>query len=628
MTETFCYDIETLANYTLIVFKNIKGGTPTLYEFSEQQNDTKTLTNWLKTSKHQLVGYNSAAFDDQIIEHIIRNQKDYTLMTGDNVASDIYRFVQEQIITETEDGRRQEPPYPRHRIKNKSIDLYKIWHYDNKARSTSLKHLMIAMREPLVLDMPIHHYQTVTPDQYPMIREYCINDVDATVRFYNHSTERITMRELLQQQYGTDLMTKSDSSIGEMIFVKELSTKIGEPYQTLLKGRTPRKVVEISKCIIPQIRFDTPEFQSALNHFNKLIIVEGEKNDEFFTLEHQNVTLGYGKGGLHGSIKPGIYESDDQYVIGDYDVASYYPSLCVAYNIRPKHFPKQFSQIFDTLKEMRAEHRKGSPLSNAFKLAGNSVFGRFGSEHSSVYDPAALIKVTVNGMLLLSMLIEALGDKVQLIQANTDGITIRHHRDNQQYVNDIMAAWMLETKMVLEHVEYSKMVIRDVNNYIAIKPSGEVKHKGTFEIERDWHKNPSQRIVAIALHEYYVNGADVEDVVRSHKDPYDFFIMSRFRSTDYGTWGGEKQQKTVRFFVSTTGPSFVKHYIMSKKDGSKVPSTANIVGGNKIMMVNDLRNESVDVSLIDYDYYIDEVFKVVTAIVPEVTRHGEQLTLC
>ena len=60
---------------------------------------------------------------------------------------------------------------------------------------------------------------------------------------------------------------------------------------------------------------------------------------------------------------------------------------------------------------------------------------------------------------------------------------------------------------------------KDVNNYISVYDDStlekeHVKLKGCFEIDKEYHKDPSMRIVPIALKEYFVNRVktEIEDV--------------------------------------------------------------------------------------------------------------------
>jgi hypothetical protein len=75
------------------------------------------------------------------------------------------------------------------------------------------------------------------------------------------------------------------------------------------------------------------------------------------------------------------------------------------------------------------------------------------------------MKTTLNGQLMLTMLAEELVDTIdglQVLQINTDGITVRMHIDWINIYNQICKDWEEKTKLKLEFVKYSKMVIADV----------------------------------------------------------------------------------------------------------------------------------------------------------------------
>jgi hypothetical protein len=57
---------------------------------------------------------------------------------------------------------------------------------------------------------------------------------------------------------------------------------------------------------------------------------------------------------------------------------------------------------------------------------------------------------------------------LSIVQVNTDGITVKlPHRKVTEY-ESICAAWQKQVGLELEFVRYSKMFIRDCNNYIAV----------------------------------------------------------------------------------------------------------------------------------------------------------------
>jgi hypothetical protein len=91
--------------------------------------------------------------------------------------------------------------------------------------------------------------------------------------------------------------------------------------------------------------------------------------------------------------------------------------------------------------------------------------------------------ITLNGQLLLTMLAEMLVDyipNVTVLQINTDGITLKIPKIYEGDYYHKCEWWQHITGLTLEYVEYSKMIIGDVNNYIVVKTNGCVKEKGEF----------------------------------------------------------------------------------------------------------------------------------------------------
>jgi hypothetical protein len=73
------------------------------------------------------------------------------------------------------------------------------------------------------------------------------------------------------------------------------------------------------------------------------------------------------------------------------------------------------------------------------------------------------------------------------------------------------------------------MIIRDVNNYIAVGENGKIKEKGAFETKKDWHKDNSYMVVPLAVREYFVNGTPVSETLRKHENILDF--CGRYKAT-------------------------------------------------------------------------------------------------
>lgn len=143
------YDLESLSNlftYTAYVPK-----TDTWYQYviCDWRNDAKELYEHLTRGDIIMCGFNNLAYDYPLLHHFLRHwEKDYEYSNGQDLAQALFeksQYLIEEMFTEV-----KKPLIPQ-------IDLYKIWHYNNKARATSLKQLEIFMRMENVEEMPLHY---------------------------------------------------------------------------------------------------------------------------------------------------------------------------------------------------------------------------------------------------------------------------------------------------------------------------------------------------------------------------------------------------------------------------------------------------------------------------------------
>lgn len=144
------YDLECLSNvftYTGYCPKEDKW-----YQFviAPWKNDYNNLINHLRRDKLIQIGFNNDSYDYPLIHHLLRHFEEYTKLSGFDLSQKIYTKSQDII----------EQQFSAISDRNKyiqQIDLFKIWHYNNKARLTSLKDLEVCMRMENVEEMPIHH---------------------------------------------------------------------------------------------------------------------------------------------------------------------------------------------------------------------------------------------------------------------------------------------------------------------------------------------------------------------------------------------------------------------------------------------------------------------------------------
>ncbi len=257
------------------------------------------------------------------------------------------------------------------------------------------------------------------------------------------------------------------------------------------------------------------------------------------------------------------------------------------------------------------------------KLALNATYGKSNSIYSCFYDPKYTMSITINGQLMLCMLSEKLMacDEVQMIQINTDGLTIRYPRRLKQWVHGVCDWWQKVTQLELESAEYKRMMIRDVNSYIAEYDDGKVKRKGAYDYDLGWHQNHSSLIIAKAAEAALMHGADIREFIENHPDPFDFMLRtkvprsSRLVGVDYhGT--DHRFQNVSRYFISIMGYDLIKVMPPTPRQLQKDPQAPErrigINTGWKATICNDMSSFNPDD--LEFDFYVQEAEKLVNPL--------------
>jgi hypothetical protein len=632
------YDIETFCNcFTYIDYDPETKETKefVITDFRNDLKEFKKYLNYLKKSKAGMVGFNNLHFDWPIVRAI--------MIEDLNTAEKIYSYAQSIISNEKKTYTKQEIP---------QLDLFLLNHYDNKARSTSLKALQVSLGWDNVLDMPLDHTTKITPDNIDILLGYNKNDVMFTAEFLKVCSEKIELRKKISKKYNLKVLNKSDVVIGESIFIKYLSDDMDIPPSELTKIRGKRADVPLKDIIFPYVKFDDPRFQKLLrlmqgtvssSEFLKKFVqnlhtgastnellekfkdnnirvqkIAQQKKSFSFSVQHKDLRIDYGVGGIHGCVKPGVYKSSKTHKILDIDVKSYYPNLFIQNNLHPrqmdqKTFVKVYSDIFQ--ERLKAQKEGDKLTSDALKLALNGLFGKTGSDVSCFFDPFVFYSVTVNGQLLLSMLIEKLVEKgASLLQVNTDGVTIVHEDSRRDEVLAVCREWETVTKLQLEYADYSSMVIRDVNNYIAVGIDGKIKEKGSFETKKDWHKDNSYMVVPLAVREYFVNGVPIEETLEKHENILDFcgrYKASKGWHVEFAYLDGNTEKrlefgKIYRFIPVVKGGVSLK----LNKDGRQ----HHLCEGYQTYPYNKL--EKFDKNNLNMKFFVAECQKLIETIHP------------
>ncbi len=633
-----------------------------------------------------MVGYNNIGFDYPVLHDLISVSDKALTVSGKAVATRVYKKAQSIIGSDDRFG---------HIITDKSqyvqqIDLYKIMHFDNPARATSLKALEFNMKADSIVDLPYDPHSDLTDDQIDVLLAYNMHDVKMTLLFYKECLSQINFREELSVKYNRNFLNHNDTKIGKDYFIMRLEEDLpGSCYRIGKKGerhlnQTKRDVINIKDCLFNYYDFKRPEFQLVLEWFGKQQLTETKgalsdieehelgdlaayaemvtKRQKWFSKpsdavvkmfkeqhpmgwvsedvlkakkkgEHQssywknwktatnlNVTINgfrfdFGTGGIHGSVESSIVREDDKYIIVDADVASMYPNIAIANRVFPEHLSDRFCDIYEDVYNQRKSYPKGSAENAMLKLALNGVYGDSNNQYSPFYDPKYTMTITINGQLSLCLLAERLMeiDGLSLVQINTDGVTVKMPRDKREQYDAVCEAWQKQVGLQLEYAEYSTMIIRDVNNYIAVYTNGKVKRKGAYQYEDlGWHQDQGGLVIPKAAEAAMLQGIPLDVYIKGHKNKYDFMLRVKVpRSSKLVMVMGDgtevQQQNMCRFYACDAGGELIK--VMPPLKEEAEPRRISIGEGYGMWTCNDINDFTW--KDVDYQYYIDAAQKLV-----------------
>ena len=612
MSNDYVYDIETYPNVFTLAVEHAEAPFQWSFEISDRRNDSKEIIaflQWLKNTNARLVGFNVLGFDYPVIHTLIR--------MGHSDANTLYQKAMAIINTQDDEGRWMHNVNPSDRFVEQ-IDLFKIHHFDNRARSTSLKVLEFNMRSDNIEDLPFPVGTTLNAGQIEVLKTYNAHDVSQTKKFMAYTADMIAFREKMCALYpGKDWINYNDTKIGKEFFTMKLEQSGVACYDYGSKGRTPRQtkrpVIHLKDAILPWVTFEHPEFNRVLNWLKEQSITETKGVFNDLTAVVNGFCFVFGLGGIHGSLESKVVESDADHVIVDLDVASYYPNLAISNGFFPQHLGKEFCVIYKNLYEQRKTYPKKSAESAMLKLALNGVYGDSNNQFSVFYDPLFTMSITLNGQLLLCWLAEEImkWTDAELIQVNTDGLTVRIPRSQLYDLQKTRTHWETATGLQLEEAIYKSMMIRDVNNYIAQYENGSVKRKGAYEYDMEWHQNHGALVVAKVAEKVLLENAPIRQTLEQWPDIMDFMLRAKVPRSSYLAIERDgvtsQLQNTTRYYVAEGGGRLFKWMPpLAKNPG--VWRKMGVESGWGVQPCNDIKDAGK--LPVDFDYYVREVEKL------------------
>lgn len=652
----FVLDWESPKGCFLACFYDVENDIYIDMQINKYRNDIYKFVKFWDDHKNDIfIGYNSLGFDAQLTRYILNNYENWFNLSGHQIAGLIHEFGGE-VIDNGKYG--LFPPYREEVLPGINIDIFKIQHFDNKNRRVGLKRLEYEMDAENIEEMGIPPgKEDFTEREIEDLIFYCHNDIKETYRNYLYiigecentwykGSNEIEIREALKETFGFNCLNWSNSKYGDEIIKTLYCKEAGVKYEHLPKRGTFRKTISFNKGIPSHISFETKELSRFLNSIRDKEIKASDEFEEVVEFKGQKYT--FALGGIHNQIENKAYDSDDEYVIIDADVTSYYVATILNNEYAPAHLKKKafcnaYRWIYDErvrLKPLSKNDKKIKGVVSGYKEAGVAVYGKSGDMSNWLYDPQMRLNTCIAGELSILMLIEAqeLANN-QCIMANTDGATFYIKRCEINKFMKICEEWMSKTNYGLEFFTFKKLYFLSVNDYIGewdtyyvgdewkpyIDPvMGKIKSKGDFLTSTHLHKNKSFRAIPLALTEYFINGIKPEEYINSFDNIFHFTGRSsagdNYTHTGWDVHRNEmKLPKLIRYYPAKEGIRIKKmvkaHVDTGARDTNLSPAEL------PKFVCNRLPKDSHEFHLnnVDRQWFIDKANEVIFRI-----EHGKK----
>lgn len=471
------------------------------------------------------------------------------------------------------------------------LNKFPIMNYDCAVGFRGLKEIEAFMGNDIQeTSVPFDIDRKLTPEEIAMTIKYCKHDVMETFEVFLETQHEFESHMGLIKEFNLDITNVSKTKV-------QMSAII-------LGARKQNRNDEFDITIPDTLSMG--KYSWIADWYLKW--AKEERNYETMSLETtiNGVMHTLGIGGLHGAVSK--YYGEGYYLMAD--VGSYYPAMMIEYKFLSRNVgnPKKYTVIRDERLVMKANK---DPRQAPRKIVLNGTFGASKDKFNNLYDPLQANNTCIAGQLLLIDLLDKLDGKCELIQSNTDGILVKLYRkEDRQMIVDICEEWCKRTRMEMEYDDYTKVIQRDVNNYIIV-PEGELydeKGKERFKRKGAVVKKLSRLdndlpIVNKAVVDWFIKGIPVKETILASDKLIDFQKITKITSKyEYGFHNGEKiYSKVQRCFASldkNDGTLYKK-----KKDKDTLDKTAS-TPISCFIDNSDITNKGIPVKL-DRTWYIN-----------------------
>jgi len=634
MTTRLTFDIECYVNYFLIMFHdeskvvycaemhnnkpiNREGFVPqTLDEMRANVLHLLSGTLSLTNGAPECITFNGIKYDVPMLTAFAHGATNQQL-----------KMASDQIITTRMMPWIFERKYNVRLPKFNHIDLFEI-----PAGIHSLKLYAARLGAKKLQELPYRPEMIITDGMRENLYTYCINDNVNTWLLFRDQEKMVNLRRDMSVKYGMNLMSLSEPQIGHKVIVASAEQKLGR--------RLPKVTIsdlepEFKYTPAAWLGFTTDEGLDIFEKVKGATFAINQKTGTVLSPKELNrqITIGerkykFGIGGLHSVGDGGSFYSDNNHKTYQIDVRSYYPRTIIGAQL---HSPQMPPEVFfgengayeglvierDVAKARLAELKLQGIVDGAEvdaldaivagnKLSNNGFFGKLNSKYAAnIYSPKTFADITLTGQLSLLMLIEQLELLgVQVLSANTDGITVRTPTTIQPQVDAMVKWWEDRTGYDMDYDHYKSIHYRDVNNYCTHYVDDKIKGIGIFCNKHVRH-SPSNWIVRDAVFAYIKNGTSPYVTVEDCQDINLFLNVANVSGT--AVKDGVIIGKVIRFYKSTETTTPIMP-LKANKAGifSKVPNSDNC---RPLMDLPELLPDDID-----YSYYTNETHRTLCKI--------------
>lgn len=526
---------------------------------NEIVNDRSKLNEIYQANKNNIwIGYNSRRYDQYILKAIL---------AGFNP-----KEINDFMIVEGKGGWEF----------SSLLNKFPIINFDIMTSMHSLKQLEGFMGNNIKeTSVPFDIDRKLTDMELKEVLKYCRHDVGQTMEVFLNRKEEFESHIGLIKAFNLPIsyISKTKAQLSAIILNAQKQQHDDEFEISIVKPLRLSKYNYIKEYYLNPINLDY---------------------DKKLTTEIYDVKHILAFGGIHGAIDN--YIDEGFYIMSD--IASMYPSLMINHKMLSRNVaePKKFEEIRDTrIKYKRAKN----PLQAPLKIVINGTYGASKDKNNALYDPLMANNVCINGQLLIVDLLEklemAFGNRLKLIQSNTDGILVKLEdpNDYDKYIT-ICSEWEKRTGFELEHDKYCKVFQKDVNNYIIVDANGKYKSKGSY-VKKLNKLDYDLPIVNKALVNYFLYNIPVEKTILECDELKEFQKIVKISSKYKHAVHNDEilHEKTFRVFASRirSDGGIFKVKINTREKIANTP--------NKCFIMNDDINGASCPRALDKNWYIE-----------------------